>query len=57
MKPAEMIYAAMKVSEMTERIAQKEMRENALRRKAERVERRKQQEENNEALRKMINRK
>ena len=56
MRPEEMIYAAMKVNEWTEKVEQKKMRERTSRRKAERLEKKKRMEERNEALRSMLNR-
>lgn len=56
MRPEEMIYAAMKVNEWTEKVEQKKMRERTSGRKAERLEKKKRMEERNEALRSMLNR-
>ena len=56
MTPAQMIYAAMKVDEWNDRIEQKAIRENALKRREKRLEKRKRLEERNEALRNMLNR-
>ena len=56
MTPAQMIYAAMKVNEWNDRIEQEAIRENALKRREKRLEKRKWLEERNEALRNMLNR-